>query len=246
MIIDAHMHVDRVPALGWKMEAELCVQRLDEAGIAKGVVMTITDLPVMNPHALELVAEALAAYPDRLEAFARIHPWYGDEAMALLERSFELGFKGLKLHGVSNLAHPSGADTHRLIRKAAEHNAPTLFHCGDEPMTTPLAIAESARACPEAMIILGHMGGYFHVDEAIEVGERFPNLALETSAMPYPDKIREAVERLGPERVIYASDGPPCSPRIEVEKVRFAGLDPAAERLVLGENARKMLDAVVR
>ena len=41
------------------------------------------------------------------------------------------------------------------------------------------------------------MGGYFHVDEAIEVAERHPNLVLETSAMPYPAKIREAVERLG-------------------------------------------------
>jgi hypothetical protein len=37
--------------------------------------------------------------------------------------------------------------------------------------------------------------------------------------------------------VLYARDGPACSPRIEVEKVRPAGLDTAAERLVLGENA---------
>jgi hypothetical protein len=62
--------------------------------------------------------------------------------------------------------------------------------------------------------------------------------------MPYPAKIREAVERLGPDRVLYASDGPACSPRIEVEKVRLAGLDVDAERLVLGENAARMLAAV--
>jgi predicted TIM-barrel fold metal-dependent hydrolase len=67
---------------------------------------------------------------------------------------------------------------------------------------------------------------------------------LETSAMPYPAKIREAVDRVAAERVLYASDGPACSPRIEVEKVRLAGLDPAAERLVLGENAARILDAV--
>ena len=66
-------------------------------------------------------------------------------------------------------------------------------------------MAEAGAACPEATIILGHMGGYFHVDEAIEVAERLPNLVLETSAMPYPAKIREAVDRLGPERVIYAA-----------------------------------------
>jgi predicted TIM-barrel fold metal-dependent hydrolase len=145
---------------------------------------------------------------------------------------------------VTTIAHPAGADTLRLIRAAAAHGAPTLFHCGDEPLTTPLAIARAAAACADATIILGHMGGYFHVDDAIEVAERHRNVVLETSAMPYPAKIREAVERIGAERVIYASDGPACSPRIEVEKVRLAGLDPESERLVLGENARRMLDAV--
>jgi predicted TIM-barrel fold metal-dependent hydrolase len=239
------MHVDELPALGWSLEAADCVRRMDDAGIDKGIVMTIVDAPEVNPRALELIAEACAAYPGRLEAFARIHPWYGDEAVALLERALtELGFKGLKLHPVTTIAHPAGADTVRLIRIAAAHGAPTLFHCGDEPLTTPLAIERAAEACPEATIILGHMGGYFHVDEAIDVAERRPNVILETSAMPYPAKIREAVERLGPERVIYGSDGPACSPRIEVEKVRLAGLEASAERLVLGENAAGLLERV--
>src|SRR5262245_23561891 len=239
------MHVDHLPALGWSLEAATCVRRLDEAGIEKGVVMTIVDAPEVNPRALDLIAEALSEFPGRLEAFARIHPWYGDEAIALLERALtELGFKGLKLHPVTTIAHPAEEDTLRLIRVAAAHNAPTLFHCGDEPLTTPLAIARAAAACPEATIILGHMGGYFHVDEAIAIAERHANLVLETSAMPYPAKIREAVERIGAGRVLYASDGPACSPRIEVEKVRLAELDPEAERLVLGENAARLLAAV--
>ena len=91
---------------------------------------------------------------------------------------------------------------------------------------------------------LGTHGRLLHVDEAIAVAERFPNIVLETSAMPYPAKIAAAVERLGPQRVLYASDGPACSPRIEVEKVRLAGLGPVAERLVLGENAERILAAV--
>ncbi len=244
MIVDAHLHVDDLPALGWQLGAELCVRRLDEAGIDRGVVMTIVDAPEVNPGAIELIAEACASHPGRLWAFARIHPWYGDRAVALLERAFELGFKGLKLHPVSTIAHPAGEETLRLIRAAAAHGAPTLFHCGDDPMATPLAIAAAATACPEATIVLGHMGGYSHVDEAIDVAERLGNVVLETSAMPYPAKIREAVERIGAERVIYGSDGPVCSPLLEVEKVRLAGLTPAAERLVLGENALRLLEVV--
>jgi predicted TIM-barrel fold metal-dependent hydrolase len=244
VIVDPHLHVDDIPALGWKLEAASCIERMDEAGIERAVVMTIVDAPEVNPDAIELIAEACAQYPGRLDAFARIHPWYGDEALALLERAFGLGFKGLKLHPVSTIAHPSGEDTLRLIRAAAAHDAPTLFHCGDEPMATPLACARAAAACPEATIILGHMGGYFHVDEAIEVAERHANVVLETSAMPYPRKVREAVDRIGASRVLYASDGPACSPRIEVEKVRLAGLSPADEELVFARNALRILDAV--
>jgi predicted TIM-barrel fold metal-dependent hydrolase len=244
VIVDAHLHVDDLPALGWKLDAAECVRRMDEASISRGVVMTIVDAPEVNPRALELLVEACAAYPGRLEAFARIHPWYGDEAVVLLERAFALGFKGLKLHPVTTIAHPADEATLRLIRVAAAHHAPTLFHCGDEPLTTPYAIAPAAAAVPEATIILGHMGGYFHVDEAIEVAERHENVVLETSAMPYPAKVAEAVARVGAERVLYASDGPACSPRIEVEKVRLAALPAAEERLVFAENATRILDGV--
>lgn len=244
MIVDAHLHVDDLPALGWKLDAAECVRRMDEAGIARGVVMTIVDAPEVNPNALDLLAEARAAFPGRLEAFVRLHPWYGDDAVRLLERAFSLGFKGLKLHPVSTIAHPADETTLRLVRIAAAHHAPTLFHCGDEPMTTPYAIAVTAEACPEATIILGHMGGYFHVDEAIEVAERHDNVVLETSAMPYPAKIHEAAARVGAARILYASDGPACSPRIEVEKVRLAGLAPADEALVFAGNALRILDGV--
>jgi uncharacterized protein len=244
LIVDAHLHIDELPALGWQLEASECIRRMDEAGIERGVVMTIVDAPAVNPDAIELIADACARYPGRLEAFARIHPWYGEVSVALLERAFELGFKGLKLHPVSTIAHPAGEETLRLIRVAAGHRAPTLFHCGDEPMATPLAVSRAAMACPEATIILGHMGGYFHVDEAIMVAERYANIVLETSAMPYPDKIREAVDRIGAERVLYASDGPACSPRIEVEKVRLARLTPEDERLVFADNALRLLEAV--
>jgi hypothetical protein len=244
VIVDTHLHVDDLPALGWQLEAAECIRRMDEAGIDRGVVMTIVDAPEVNPNALELVAAARAAYPGRLDAFARIHPWYGRESLALLERAFALGFKGLKLHPVSTLAHPAGEETLQLIRAAAERGAPTLFHCGDEPLATPLAVGRAAAGCPHATIIFGHMGGYFHVDEAIEVAEAHENVVLETSAMPYPDKIAEAVARIGAERVLYASDGPACSPRIEVEKVRLAGLPPEAEQLVFSGNAIRILDGV--
>lgn len=245
MIIDSHTHVDEVPALGWIDPPETLLRLMDEAGIAKSVIMTYTDLPGANPDALEYIADIVARHSDRFVGYARLNPIHKDAAVQLLETAIvQYGFKGLKLHPVSTLAHPADDGTAALIHKAAEHNAPTLFHCGDEPMTTPLTIAEVAEKCPEATIILGHMGGYFHVDEAIEVAVRLPNILLETSAMPYPGMIRKAVERISAHRVLFASDGPGCDPSIEVEKVRLAGLTKEQETLVFEENIRLLLEAV--
>src|SRR5439155_11192704 len=177
---------------------EKIIGLLDEVGIGRAVIMTYTELPGFNPNALEYIAEAVDKYPDRLIGYARLNPGHEAEAASLFKKAIrEYKLKGLKLHPVGSLSHPADEATVRLIKLAAEHQAPVLFHCGDEPMTTPLAIGIAAETVPDAKIIFGHMGGYFHVDEAIEVAERYPNVLLETSAMPYPYKIKEAVDRLG-------------------------------------------------
>jgi len=242
-IVDAHTHVDEVPEFGWIDPPEKLIPLLDAAGIARAVIMTYTEAPAVNPHALDYIAQAVARYPDRLIGFARMHPGYGDEAMRLFERAIkELGMKGLKLHPVGTLAHPGNEGTVRLLRRAAQLGVPALFHCGDEALSTPLEIAQAARQAPETTIILGHMGGYFHVDDAIEVAERYDNIVLETSAVPYPAKIAEAVRRVGAERVIFGSDGPGCNPALEVEKVHQAQLSPEHERLVLADNIVRILE----
>jgi predicted TIM-barrel fold metal-dependent hydrolase len=244
-VIDSHAHVDEVPALGWIDPPAKLIALFDRAGIDRGVVMTYTETPGVNRRAIEYVADAIAAYPDRLIGYVRLHPWF-EEAPALLRWAVtELGMKGLKLHPVGTLAHPADHSSVRLMNLAADLGVPVLFHCGDEPMTTPEAIGAAAELTP-ATIILGHMGGYFHVDEAIDVAQRHSNVLLETSAMPYPRKIREAVDRLGAERVLFASDGPGCRPDLELEKVLLANLTVADERRVLCENVAKLLSVEIR
>jgi predicted TIM-barrel fold metal-dependent hydrolase len=244
MIVDSHAHVDEVPALGWLDPAASLVELMDEAGIDQAIVMTYTELPAINPRALQYLAAQIGQFPDRLIGYVRLHPWY-PEALELLDKAFaEFNMKGVKLHPVGNLSHPASEVSLRVIRRAAQHRAPVLFHCGDEALTTPLQIALAAEAVPEASIILGHMGGYFHVDEAIEVAERVPNIYLETSAMPYPAQIRRAVDAIGPERVLFASDGPGCLPKLEVHKVRLAGLSPSEAERVFATNILELLEQV--
>ena len=245
MIIDSHTHVDEAPAYGWFDPPETIVNLLDEAEIEQAIVMTYRDAPGPEERVIEYIAEAIQRYPGRLIGYARMNPRYGDEAVELFDKAIrEYKFKGLKLHPVSYVMHPASDATLELIRHAASLNAPALFHCGDEEFTLPLQIAEAAEAVPEATIILGHMGGYFHVRDAIRVAKRLPNLVLETSAMPYPAMIRETVEQLGAERLLFASDGPGCDPALEVEKVKRAGLTAEQESLIFEGNIARILAKV--
>jgi predicted TIM-barrel fold metal-dependent hydrolase len=245
LIIDSHTHIEGREDSPWFDPPETIIRLMDEAEIKQGIVMTYGDAPGGEYDYLEYVADCVRKYPDRLIGYARINPWYGKEAEEALEKSLsEYKMKGLKLHPLGYRMVPDHQLTINLVNLAARFNAPTLLHCGDEEYTYPLQIERLARACPQAKIILGHMGGYFHVREAIRVAERCPNVYLETSATPYPQLIKEAVRRVGAKRVLFASDGPGCDPRLEVYKVELAGLKKPEEKLIFSDNILEILDRV--
>ncbi|MEX2542021.1 MAG: amidohydrolase family protein [Trueperaceae bacterium] len=244
-IIDSHTHVDMNEAFGWFDPPESILELMDEAGIAKAVIMTYADAPATGKHPLEYIAGAVKQYPDRLIGFARMNPFYGERSSRLLEEALtDLRFKGLKIHQESITAVPYNPAVLELVRVAARHRAPVLFHTGDEAMSLPLQVARCARAAPEATIIMAHCGGYFHADEAIAVAEEYDNLMIDTSAIPYPDKLAEAVRRLGPQRVLFGSDGPGCNPALELRKLELAGLSERDMDLLLWENMASLLDRV--
>jgi len=242
MIVDSHTHVEDFPGSTWSDPPETIVRLIDEAQIDLAVIMTYRDAAGDDEYVIEHIAEAMHRYPDRLIGYARMNPRGGDKALDLFQRAItDYGMKGLKLHPVSYLLHPASPQTVAMIELAGELGVPTLFHCGDEDFTFPLQIAEVAALVPKAPIILGHMGGYFHVKDAIRVAKRHPNLILETSAMPYPAMVKQAVDELGAERVLFASDGPGCDPSIEVEKIRRAGLTPEQEDLLFVGNFKRLV-----
>jgi predicted TIM-barrel fold metal-dependent hydrolase len=179
-----------------------------------------------------------------LIGYVRINPNFEGALDALDQALGEYKMKGLKLHPVSYVGFPYGDATLKLMRRAAEYNAPVLFHTGDEPLALPQEVAEAARLVPEATVIMAHLGGYFHSDAVLEVADRLPNVMVDTSATPYPWMIRRAVDAFGAERVLYASDGPGCPPLLEVEKVRLARLSFEEEQLVFSGNIQRVLNGV--
>jgi predicted TIM-barrel fold metal-dependent hydrolase len=244
MIIDSHTHVDEVEAWGWIDPPEVLLPLLDEAGIDQAIIMTYRDATGPDDPATAYILDAVARYPERLIGYVRLNP-QAPGAMDALDKALgEDKLKGLKLHPVTYLGFPFGEATLRLIHRAADYNAPVLFHTGDEPLALPEEVAQAARLCPDVTVIMAHMGGYYHYEAVLQAARELPNVLLDTSASPYPWMIRRAVETIGPERVLFASDGPGCLPALEVEKVRLAGLSPADEALVFAGNIQRILARV--
>lgn len=244
MIIDSHTHVDLVEAWGWMDPPETIIELMDEAGIEKSIIMTYRDAVAPDDPAILYLYQAIQKYPQRLIGYARVNPNAPLAIETLDQAMVDFGFKGLKLHPVSYVGFPYAQATVQLMHRAAQYHAPVLFHTGDEVLAFPEQVAEAARQCPEALVILAHLGGYYHYEAAIQAGKDLPNILIDTSAIPYPAMIRKAIDALGAERVLFASDGPGCLPKLEVEKVHLAGLTSREEELVFSGNIQRILEGV--
>lgn len=242
MIIDAHAHTDEYEALGWYDPPEKVVGLMDEAGIDMAVVTTYSEEPGPVPS-LSKLESYVAKYPDRLIGFPRINPRYGQEAVEVFERAIKSNkqMRGLKLHPIANAVKPFAPFSLQLIRKAGELGVPVFFHCGDRALAQPFQIGKAAEKCPETTIIC-HMGGYFHAGDSIRMAEKNPNVILDTSSTPYLDIIIKAIEVLGPERVVFATDNPAGDPISELAKIRMLELPKEVEERILGKNIAEILN----
>ncbi|HYB04291.1 MAG TPA: amidohydrolase family protein, partial [Nitrososphaerales archaeon] len=174
--------------------------------------------------------------------FLRLNPNEPDAETLLARLASEKRIFGMKLNPMTTGVLPSSDNALKLVAASAELDLPILFHSGDDPFSNPLQIECAAMASPEASIILGHMGGFFYVEEAVRVAKRQRNVFLETSVMPYPEMIRSAVKALGSRRVFFGSDAPGVHSRIEIQKIRASGISKDEQREVLSSSFLELLN----
>ena len=234
MIVDSHMHVGDFPLFNVSMDRDGLVAEMREHEVSTGLVFHPDNALVRS-----VIAETPGVY-----GLVWANPRETDIATTVAGLLDEKGsrFRGVKLHPLLDGYHPDDPAVHPIIEVLIERGLPALIHCGHPIFTLPWSIEELIRRYPEARIILGHMGhgNIIYINAAIDVAERNPNVYLETSGMPMHSKIREAVERVGPDRVLYGSDTPFHHPSVELAKVRVSGLSADQASGVLGENGRRL------
>ncbi len=229
---------------------ELLLKEMDEAGIAKGVVVgrlagTLGSVP--NDDVRRIVAD----YPDRFIGAASIDPTNRVAACQTITEAVQGGFKLVNIEPGSYPV-PMYADDRRLY--------PIYAHCEDlgvpvimmvggtagpdlsysDPIRTDRVLADF----PNLKVIVAH-GGWPWVTEILHIAFRRPNMYLSPdmyfSRMPGWEEYVKAADSFLSDRMLYASSFPFCP--VKDYKQWFEQLPLKRENLekVMGGNACKLL-----
>ena len=232
-VIDAHAHLGDFPLFGESLDVARLLKIMDEYSIERSVVSAL-------PNTLTL--EAVRKYPDMISGLVRVNP-FDNEAGELIDKAVgDWDFKGVKMNPLFNNFLPDSKIVHPVMEAAGRNRVPVLIHCGHPPWSLPWSFERLADRFPDVKIVMAHMGhGHIvYINGALDVAEDYGNIVVDTAGMTMHSKIREAVERLGEDRVMYGSDMPLGHPAWEIPKVKISGLSEEKLRKVLHDNAMEV------
>lgn len=230
MIIDGHAHVTEADY----GSAELLIAQMTQAGIDRAVLVPggMIDVRKMTRYISgaepvaasaipnELVARLIGQHPDKFFGFYCVNPHAGDAAVAELRRAVESGFRGLKLAPLVHRFSLTSKTVFDLADACGDLGVPFYTHVVYSPAASTEKVGVLARQFPHTTFIVGHMGfGPADID-AVELALRHDNLFLETSGGSYLI-LKAALERLGPEKLIFGSEFPLHHPQVELEKIHL-------------------------
>jgi predicted TIM-barrel fold metal-dependent hydrolase len=216
------------------------VEALDAAGIERAVVCP----PRARGHGYEVendgVAALARAHPERLVGFARVDP-LAPGAAAELERALGLGLRGLFLHPWEDAFAIADRAVDALVG-----DVPVIVATGYPWVSEGLQVGDLARRHPKTTVVATN-GAQINISglgqrDALLALEANPNLVIQTTGVYREDFLEGVVERLGPERVLFASGFPRFDPRLELLRVQWApNLDERARAAILAGNAARLL-----
>ncbi|UCE14205.1 MAG: amidohydrolase family protein [Candidatus Heimdallarchaeota archaeon] len=193
----------------------------------------------------EKLAQQIQSLKKRFVLMAWLNPKQ-DTVTDLQELVEEHDFRGLKLHPVFDKYHLSEAEVTPFITKAIELEVPILIHSGWGPEGSVEDIGKLAEEHPEGTFVCCHMKEEFGLNDRfshIELAARLTNVYLECSYIPHPRRLADAVDMLGPERILFGSDYPWGAQNVNWEKTKVtsAPISFSEKKQILHENARELL-----
>ncbi len=158
---------------------------------------------------------------------------------------------GIKIHPEEH-QYPIAEHGTALFAFAAAQGAVVMAHSGD-PLSAPAAYVPFADAFPAVQVILAHLGNGGaagnHPDLQVKAiqASRQGNVYTDTSSARslMPGLIEWAVGQVGAEKILYGTDTPLYFAPSQRARIDAAQLSEADKRLILCDNARRLLGAKV-
>jgi len=235
--------------------AEALLTSMDEAGIAQSIVCGFPwrDLGLCREHNAYL-AEVIGRSDGRLAWLATVPPHQGEPAATEAERCLGAGAVGLgELNADAQGFDLAAPDALRpVVEVCVSASRPVMLHAS-EPVghayagkgsATPDRLLRFVEAFPELTVVAAHWGGGLPFYELMpEVAAAAARIVYDSAASTYLYRFqvfRAALDIVGRERVMFASDYPVLRQDRFLRRVLDAGLQDEEMAPVLGGNARRV------
>jgi predicted TIM-barrel fold metal-dependent hydrolase len=236
--------------------AEDVLTSMDEAGVDVSVIAGFAwgELDIcrqMNDYILEAAARSSG----RLVAFCCVPARAGDDARLEVQRCVAAGARGLgelrPWNQGYDLVDSDEADL--LAWASSAYDLALLLHVSEPvgrryPGKKGLDLSSLyhfVESFPGATVVAAHWGGGLPFYALMpEVKKALGGTFFDTAATPLlydPLIYRRAIDLVGADRILFATDFPLLSQGRCLAQVQEAGLKEEEQRLVLGENARRLL-----
>lgn len=218
----------------------------EEAELALSIALPV----VTKPSQFDSINRFASQFQgdDGILSFGGIHPDGADYKKELLQLK-EMGFQGIKLHPDYQETFFNDIRYKRIISFASELGFIISVHAGLDPgypeciHCTPKMAREVIEEVRPPKLVLAHMGGFMCWDEVEKelVGlDTWLDTAVVFGRIPDGQFIR-ICKNHGTDKILFATDSPWSGQKESVAYLSGMDLTEEEKRLILTENAKKLL-----
>ena len=262
MVIDFHTHtfptkiaskaIARLEGMsGTKAVASGLYEDLLDSMMDSGIDLSVVAPVATTPNADSINQKNLEIQKNvegKLLFLGAIHPL---TPVSYVDSIKELGFKGVKMHPDFQEYVADDKAVFPLYERLVENNLFLLVHAGEDVSymgsgrSNPSRIKNIATNFPHLKIIAAHFGGYLLWDDVLEHLSGLENIYLDSAYCCdsiSKDKALKLIEVFGSNKILLGSDSPWKTQSDSVAFIKSLGLSSADEALVLGGNAKRLLN----
>ncbi len=231
-IINSHVHIGKSVALSMDVTVGDVKNEMDEAGISECLVFPFPSWAVENPDVNEWIIDVCR----KEDAFYPV--FYARDDLKPPENREYFAVKWHWVRGISdyksNYSVFQDKKLDEFVDAIVKLDLPIIF---EEEFEFTKAFIERF---DEADIIIPHLGALGGSPyKFLEEFENYENVYFDTS-LSSVDTLQTFVNILGSKRIIFGSDLPFSTMKVELEKIYRLEIDSMEKRRILGENIARI------